>query len=195
MKRGPTTLAALLLALAACGDEDKTQTDSTPSNDRASTSVDDTAVSPAPAVAVRDTALKKSPPQDTFAIILAPLGRSTVRGSGQVGAAGKASSVSVTLTGGAPGATYEGAIRQGTCAGAGASIAPLFPVSADSLGNGRAASDVPVPIDSLTKKPHVVVYGPGGRPVTCAPIPGSPAPPPPTRPAAPDTTAADTVRV
>lgn len=186
-------LAALVLA--ACGDEDKTQTDYTPSNDRTSTSVDDTARSPAPAVAVRDTALAKSPPQDTFAITLAPLGRSRVRGSGQVGAAGKASSVSVTLTGGSPGATYEGAIRQGSCSSAGATIASLFPVSADSLGNGQSASDVSVPIDSLTKKPHVVVYGPGGRPVTCGPIPGSPAPPPPPPPAPSDTTAADTVRV
>lgn len=194
MRVRTTTLAALLLALAACGDEDKTQTDYTPSNDRTSTSADDTASSPAPAVAVRDTALEKSPPQDTFALTLAPLGTSRVRGSGQVGAAGKASSVSVRLTGGSPGATYEGAIRQGTCGGAGASIASLFPVSADSLGNGQADSDVSVPIDSLTKKPHVVVYGPGGRPVTCGPIPGSPAPRPPG-PARKDTVAADTIQV
>ncbi|HEX6042802.1 hypothetical protein [Longimicrobium sp.] len=164
-------VAAALLVLAACGDEDRTQTDYTPSNDHARTSSDDGAARPAPAAPVPDTLPVKAPPQDTLPITLSPLGRATARGTGQVAASGKATVVRVMLTRTARGQTYEGAIRRGVCTAMGASIASLFPVSADSLGSGQAASDVSVPIDSLTGAPHVVVYGRGGRPEACAAIP------------------------
>lgn len=162
---------AVLLALGACGDEDRTPAHFTPSNDRASTSAGDSALTPAPAVPVPDTLPWKSPPQDTFAIAFSPLPRALARGTGQVAAAGKATAISVTLAQAAWGQTYEGSVRQGACDAMGASVASLVPVSADSLGAGRAASDIPVPVDSLTKKPHVVVYGRGGRGEACAPIP------------------------
>lgn len=177
--------AAALLALAACGEEDVNPSDYTPSNDHARMSADDGAVRPAPAASLPDTLPKKAPPQDSLPIALSPLGRATARGTGQVAASGKASVVRVALAQAARGQTYEGAIRQGVCEAMGASIAPLFPVSADSLGSGQASSDVSVPIDSLTGAPHVVVYGRGGRPEACAAIPTS-APPPapvPSRPA------------
>lgn len=188
MKR--TALLAALLALAACGDEDRTQTDYTASIDKTSTSADDTAAVPARVAPRPDTPAVPLPPQDTFAIALMPLGNATVRGSGQVAAAARSASISVTLANAVRGATYEGAVRQGVCARLGAGVASLFPVSADSLGAGRASSDVPVSIDSLTKSPHVVVYGRGGRPEACAPVrPSAPAalPPPPSAP--PPTTA------
>jgi hypothetical protein len=175
----PCFLTVLLLA-AACGDEDRTQTEFTASIDKTSTSADDTAAIPARAVPVPDTLEQAAPPQGTAAISLAPLGRAMVRGSGEVKAVGKASSVSVALTQGIAGATYEGAIRQGGCAAMGSSVASLLPATADSLGSGRAQSDVNVPIDSLTASPHVIVYGRGGRPETCAQIgPPSTTPPPP----------------
>lgn len=174
---------ACILVLAACGDEDRTQTEFTASIDKTSTSADDSAAPPARAVPVPDTAEQPPPPQGTAAISLAPLGRATVRGSGQVKAAGKASSISVALSQGIAGVTYEGAIRQGGCAAMGPNVASLYPVTADSLGSGRTSSDVPLPIDSLTSKPHVIVYGRGGRPETCAQIgPPSTTPPPPARP-------------
>lgn len=162
---------ALLLVLAACGDEDRTQTEYTPSNDHARMSADDGAARPARAVPVPDTPAHPVPPQDSLPLTLSPLGRATARGTGQVAASGRASVVSVALAQAARGATYDGAIRQGDCAAMGASIASLFPVSADSLGSGQASSDVSVPIDSLTGAPHVVVYGRGGRPEACAAIP------------------------
>ncbi|HEX8360447.1 MAG TPA: hypothetical protein VF613_10080 [Longimicrobium sp.] len=170
----------ILLLLGACGDEDRTQSEYIPSNDKTSTSADDTAHRPARMVAIPDTAAKPEPPQDTLPLALARLGAALVQGSGQVAAVGKSTSVSVALARGSGGATYEGSIRQGVCARTGSTIASLFPVSADSLGNGRASSDVPVPIDSLTGAPHVVVYGRGGRPEVCGPIaPRSlPLPPP-----------------
>jgi hypothetical protein len=181
----PYFLAVVLLA-SACGDEDRTQTEFTASIDKMSTSADDTAAVPARAVPVPDTAEKPAPPQVTAAIALAPLGRATVRGSGQVKAVGKATSVSVALSQAIAGATYEGAIRQGGCQRMGPNVGSLYPVSADSLGNGRASTDVPVPIDSLTAKPHVIVYGRGGRPETCAQIgPPSTTPPPPASPPPP----------
>lgn len=169
--RGSTGLVAALLVLAACGSEDRTQTGYVASNDKTSTSTDDTTAVPPRAVPGRvDTLPAPLPPQDTIAVALAPLGRSTLRGSGQLGAVGSSTSVSVTLAAGGPGVTYEGAVRQGSCALMGSAVASLVPVTSDSLGNGRAASDIPVPLDSLLGGPHVVVYGPGGRPETCAPV-------------------------
>jgi hypothetical protein len=181
------TLALPFFLLAGCGDEDRTQTEYTPSNDKTSTSSDDTTAVPARAVPWPDTLPAPLPPQDTFAVTLAPLGTARLRGSGQVAAAGTATSVAVTLAQAAGGATYEGAVRQGSCARMGAAVASLVPATADSLGGGRASSDVPVPVDSLTGAPHVLVYGRGGRPEACGAIrPGSPPPPAPAP--------ADTVR-
>ena len=175
-------MMAALVVLAACGEEDRTQTDYTPSNDKSRTSADDTAARPARAVPVPDTLPIASPPQGSFAVALAPLGRATARGSGEVAAVGKATSISVTLAQAARGSTYEGAVRQGVCAAMGAGVASLYPVSADSLGSGQASSDVNLPIDSLTSAPHVIVYGRGGRPEACAAIPSSaPSPPDTTR--------------
>ena len=182
----PVPYSLALLLSAACGDEDRTQTEFTASIDKTSTSADDTAAVPARAVPVPDTAERPAPPQVAAAIELAPLGSGTVRGSGQVKAVGKATSVSVALSQAIAGATYEGAIRQGGCQAMGPNVGSLYPVSADSLGNGRASSDVPVPIDSLTARPHVIVYGRGGRPETCAQIgPPSTTPPPPATPPPP----------
>ncbi|WP_420129404.1 hypothetical protein [Longimicrobium sp.] len=191
----PYSLVVLLLA-AACGDEDRTQTEFTASIDKTSTSADDTAAVPARAVPVPDTAEQPAPSQVTVALALAPLGRATVRGSGEARAVGKATSVSVALSRGIAGVTYEGAIRQGGCRAMGPNVASLYPVSADSLGSGRVSSDVHVPIDSLTAKPHVIIYGRGGRPETCAPIgPPSTTPPPPARPDVINVPYADTMRV
>ena len=186
--RPRTAFLGVLLALAGCGDEDRTQTEYTPSNDRTATSTDDSIAVPGRAVpGVVDTLPDPLPPQGATAVVLTPLGGSPVRGSGQLAAVGTATAVSVRLAQGAAGATYEGAIRQGVCARVGPAVAPLVPATADSLGNGAAASDIPVPLDSLTRRPHVVVYGRGGRPETCGAVGG--APPPPL--ASPDTGRSD----
>lgn len=178
--RPSTKALVLLLALGACGDEDRTPAHFTPSNDRSATSAGDSALTPAAAVPERDTLPIESPPQDTFALAFAPLPYAGARGTGQVAAVGKATSISVSLQQAAWGQSYEGSIRQGACDAMGPAVASLVPATADSLGRGQASSDVPVRIDSLTKKPHVVVYGRGGRGEACAPIPSAaPRPPPP----------------
>lgn len=186
MRRG-TGLLLALLALAGCGDEDHTQTDYTPSNDRTSTSADDSIVVPARVIpGVADTLPDPLPPRGVVGLALSPLGGSAVRGSGRAASAGTGTAIAVALSGGAGGATYEGAVRQGVCARIGPQVAALVPATADTLGNGRAASDVPVPLDSLTGGPHVVVYGRGGRPEACAAI-GAASAPPPAEVAAADT--------
>lgn len=190
-KRGRIARASLfpiacLVVLAACGDEDRTQTEFTASIDKTSTSADDTAAVPARIVAPPDTLPRKAPPQVTVPISLMPMGNVTVRGTGEVKAVGKGTSVDVALSQGIAGATYEGAVRQGGCAAMGPNVASLFPVSADSLGAGRATSDLPMGIDSLIGTPHVIVYGRGGRPEVCAAIgPPSTTPSPPPSPPRP----------
>lgn len=170
---------AALLALAACGDEDTTPQHFTASIDKVSTSADDEPATPARVVPnPADTMVKPLPPQVTIPISLAPFGSATARGSGEVKAVGRSTSIDVSLAQAIAGATYEGAVRQGVCTGLGPNVASLIPVSADSLGAGRASSDVSVGIDSLTKAPHVVVYGRGGRPEVCAAIGRSGSAPP-----------------
>jgi hypothetical protein len=77
----------------------------------------------------------------------------------------------VRLAGGSSHSSYEGAIRLGSCSSMGATVASLNPATADSLGAGRAQTDVPIRMDSLVSTPMVVVYGVGGRPATCGPLP------------------------
>lgn len=178
--RPRTGLLVVLLALSGCGDEDQTQTEYTPSNDRTATSTDDSTAVPARAVpGVADTLIDPLPPRGTASVALVPLRPNAVRGNGLLASAGGGTSVSVALSGGAAGATYEGAVRQGVCARIGSAVASLVPATADSLGNGQAASDVLVPLDSLTGAPHVVVYGRGGRPEACGAVGARAAPPPP----------------
>lgn len=187
-------LGVLVGSLSACGDENRTPTHFTPSNDKTSTSSNDTTARPAPAVpGAIEPPRQPTPPPASAAVSLVPLDTSSLRGSGRLAGFGRMTSVAVRLTQGKQGFTYDGAVRQGACTRLGATVASLNPVSADSLGLGAAATDVSVPIDSLLSGRHVVVYGHGGRPQTCAdlgrPAPGDPAPlppgttpPPPVRP-------------
>lgn len=176
MKLSIAVPALALAALAGCGDEDGASDQYTSSVEKHRTAADDSVIVPARAVPV-DTTLDPPPPQAAFAIALGPLPGHALRGTGRVAAVGKETAVSVALERGMPGHSYAGAVRQGDCSAIGPSVGSLNPVSAGGTGRGGAASSVPVPVDSITRSPHVVVYGPGGRPETCAPI--APAAPPP----------------
>jgi hypothetical protein len=172
MNRIPATIVLLLL-LSACGDEDRTQTDYTASLDKASTSSDDTAAAPARAApGVEDTLPSPARPAAIASLALQPVVGDSVTGTGQAKSVGNATSVSVALAHGASGTSYAGAVRQGVCLRPGTTIASLVPATTDSLGRGQASSDIPVPLDSLLRRPHVVVYGAGGRVQTCAALSG-----------------------
>jgi hypothetical protein len=176
----PYALLALLpIVLAACGDEDRTQTGYTASLDKTSTSSDDTTTVPARAApGIEDTLPAPPHPPRAAALTLSPLVSDSGAGTGDARSVGNATAVRVALTHGASGVSYAGAIREGGCARMGSTVASLIPATADSLGRAQAASDVPIPLDSLMGTPHVVVYGAGGRPQSCGPIPGSGAAPP-----------------
>jgi hypothetical protein len=166
-------LAAAAALLAACGDENRSLLTSTPAANRISTSGNDTTHAPKPVVpGVEDTVHHPLPPPRAATALLAPLGASTLRGSARIATAGTGTAVSVSLAGGHALMTYAGAIRAGSCERAGVSVASLVPVTADSLGNGASASDVPLSVDSLLHHPFVVVFGPGGRPRACGAIRG-----------------------
>ena len=164
-------MVLVALSLAACGDEDKTGTEGTPSNDRSATSTDD-ANPPLTQMAVDrpDTIVRRGAPL-AMAVALDPLGALALSGQVEVAGKGEASSFAVRLAGGSSHASYEGAIRLGSCSRMGASVASLNPATADSLGSARAQTDVPIRMDSLVATPMVVVYGVGGRPATCGPLP------------------------
>ncbi|HET8657181.1 MAG TPA: hypothetical protein VFL93_16765 [Longimicrobiaceae bacterium] len=172
--RGRLPCLALLLALTACGNASRTQSEYVPSNVRIATASSDTIVSLAPVVlGAPDTAVKPPSPPATapgVEVALASLGGSTLRGLAHLTAIGASTAVATHVLGGHGGATYAGAVRLGTCGAMGASVAPLNPVTADSLGTGASASRLSVPLDSLLHVPTVVVFGPGGRPQACGEI-------------------------
>lgn len=172
----------VLLPLAACGEEDRTPSHFTPSSDRRATSADDTLTRLASAVpGAIEPPRRPLPPPAAAGVALSPTDTASLRGIGRLAGAGRLTSVSVALTGGKAGTSYQGAIRQGGCARTGATVASLNPVSADSLGLGAASTHVSVPIDSVLGGRHVVVYGKGGRPETCGEIGSPPGPGSPRR--------------
>ena len=165
-----------LLLLTACDAGGSAPREETPANDRVSTSL---AVDSAARAAsdVSDTTFVPATLMGT-AFLLAPLGPEMPGGDAQLTAKGEQTAAAVSITGGRAGATYEGVVRQGSCARMGSVVAALVPVSADTLGAGRSQSDLPLPIDSLVGTPHVVAYGRGGRPESCGAIPTRPGEPP-----------------
>jgi hypothetical protein len=167
--------ALLLLAVflplgVGCGEEDSTLARFTPSAEKNALARDDT--TPAlkeVAIAGLRPARHRGPAGVLVGSFTAYPG-SSAAGAATLAAAGEQTRVDVRLSGGQPAAHYEGAIRRGTCTRVGARVAGLNAVSADPSGSGRAFTDAAVPVDSLAHSPHVLVYGRGGRPETCAPV-------------------------
>jgi hypothetical protein len=167
----PTPALVLLLALLACGDENRTPVTETPASDRTSVSGNDTTHAPAQVIpGVSDTTPRPLPPPRTATAALAPLGESSLRGEVRLRTVAARTAVDARLAGGHGSMTYAGAVRAGSCGAMGPTVAALVPATADSLGGGRSASDLGFSLDSLLRHPHVVAFGPGGRPEVCGEI-------------------------
>jgi hypothetical protein len=83
---------------------------------------------------------------------------------------GNSTVVTVGLLSQTGGGDYEGAIYRGRCEKIGPSLTDLHPVTTDSLGKGRSASFINVPLDTLQVREHVMVFGKGGRREACGNI-------------------------
>lgn len=162
----------LLFFLVACGGEERARTGTTTARDTLTSPLNDTVAALAPVTpAVPDTAARPMPPRMVSTVPLLPAGQLEARGIAQLAAVGHATSVAASLTGAHAGVSYAGDIRGGNCRQIGSRVASLHPVTADSLGAGRASTNISVPMDSLLKVPHVVVYGQGGRAELCGEMP------------------------
>lgn len=154
--------------LLGCGEADSTPERFTTAVEKNVLASDDTAP---PLTGIAAAALRpprRRAPAAGLAASFLPYPGSHAGGSAALVSAGGQTRVDVRLSGGRPGIHYHGTIRRGRCQRVGARVASLNSVSADSLGSGRASTDAPVPIDSLAGEPHVLIYGRGGRPETCA---------------------------
>jgi hypothetical protein len=162
----------MLLSVMACGGEERARTGATTARDTLTSPLNDTVAALAPVTPTTpDTAARPMPPRMTSTVPLLPAGQLQARGIAQLAALGHRTSVAASLTGAQAGVSYAGDIRGGTCRQVGSRVASLHPVTADSLGGGRASTNISVPMDSLLKVPHVVVYGQGGRPELCGEMP------------------------
>jgi hypothetical protein len=160
-------LAMLLFAaVTGCGEENRTEVDFIPSNEKSVLSTDDVPPELAP---VSNTGSVKFSGGGTGSATaqLTPMPGNAITGDLSMRSTGGTGAATVRLTGGSAGQTYGGTIRRGSCEKPGAMVTSLIPITADSLGSGNSYSDVTVPVSQLTSEPHVVTYGPGGRTETC----------------------------
>jgi hypothetical protein len=172
MKGAAVALLALAL-LAGCGDEDRTDTEATPANDRNAVATDD-ANPPLTEVARDrpDTIVRRpAPARLDLGLLTMPSAEETLTGTVEIAGKGRSSSVTVRLNQGTGRTSYDGAIRLGDCSQLGATVASLIPATLDSLGVGASQSDITIPMDSLVNTRMAVVYGRGGRPAACGAIP------------------------
>ena len=101
----------LLLAVLACGDEDRTQTEYTASLDRTSTSGDDSAAAAPPAAPGAEDTVPAPPPRPVAsAFALSPAPADSLAGRGEARNAGSGSAVAVWLEHGAAGQSYAGSV-------------------------------------------------------------------------------------
>jgi hypothetical protein len=165
-------LLFVVVVCGACGEEKRTPLSYTEATEQTATSVADTATRPRPVIPnPQDTLVVPSPSSTgSMTIALAPSTSPALRGSATLKANGNSTIVSVTLQSQSGGGNYEGVIHQGRCAHIGPQLTDLHPVTTDSLGKGRSASFINVPLDTLQVRPHVMVYGTGGRRQACGDI-------------------------
>lgn len=177
-------LAALPLALAACGGGD----------DAAEGAADSTA-------AAMDTGMTAPVPMDTTmtgatamaaAVTMNAVGNSGVTGQAQFMAHGtNQTMVTITLAGQGSG-THAGHIHQGTCDAPGSVVVPLQDVTLAN-GTGTSTSTVDVPLGTVMNGQHIVAYHQSsgesaGPPVVCGQIPAQQGGATTTTPGATDTT-------
>jgi hypothetical protein len=158
------------LCMSACREEHSTPDTFTQSMEQTATHAGDTATIAARVVPnPRDTLPKPSGSSSIIRLALAPITIVPLRGTIMLRGMPNATAFDVTLHA-STGGTVSGNVRLGTCQNPGPGVAALNPVTLDTLGNGRAAGDFPIPIDSLTAHPHIVVFGSGLRPESCGAI-------------------------
>jgi hypothetical protein len=162
-------LAALPLALTACGGDDAAE-DAT--DDAAVVTTDSAATMTVPMPG--DTGMGGASAMGG-AVTMNAVGSSGVTGEAQLIAQGQEyTMVTVNLT--APGsATHSGHIHTGTCASPGAVVVPLKDVTLGN-GSGTSSTSIQVPMATVMNGQHIVAYHAGsgenlGAPVVCGEIP------------------------
>ena len=165
-------LIAVWLVCGACTEEERTPLTFTESTEQSATSIADTATRPRPVIPDPQDTLVVPAPSSTGSLTIA-LARQTspsLEGSATLKANGNSTIVTVGLHSQTGSGTYEGVIYRGRCAKIGPQLTDLHPVTTDSLGRGRSASFINVPLDTLQVREHVMVYGKGGRREACGDI-------------------------
>jgi hypothetical protein len=162
-------LAALPLALAACGGGDDAAEGTT--DDAAVITTDSAATSTVPMPG--DTAMSGTHSMGS-AVTLNAVGTSGVTGEAQFMDQGPQTMVTVNLT--AQGSsTHSGHIHTGTCASPGAVVVPLNDITLAN-GSGTSSTSIPVPMATVMNGQHIVAYHASsgdnpGAPVVCGEIP------------------------
>lgn len=165
-------LAALPLALAACGANDTEGEEDDPTD---GAGADTAATAAAPMPMPGDTGMAHG--TGPMMVPMQPVGGSSVSGEATLTEQGTQTQVAVRLTGFQPSSAHSGHVHQGTCEAPGSPVAPLQDLAADASGSGTATSTVAIPSATLMNGQHIVAYHQGagenmGPPVVCGAIQG-----------------------
>jgi hypothetical protein len=163
-------LAALPLALAACGGGD----DAAEGDAETTTVAADSGAMAAPAPMPGDTGMSGAMPAGN-AVTMNAVGGSGVTGQAtfmEQGAGQTMVMVNLTAQGNT---THSGHIHTGTCDAPGAVVVPLQDVTLAN-GTGSSSSTIEVPLATVMNGQHIVAYHAGagesaGAPVVCGQIP------------------------
>lgn len=170
MRASKLWLAALPLALAACGGDDAAETNAA-AGDSATVPA-----APAPAADTTPAAGAAGGAMGNSTVQLAAVGNSGVSGSAMLGTEGTGTKVTLDLTGFKSAGSSAAHVHQGTCESPGEVVAPLTAVQVDDSGNGSSITTLQIPMETVMNGQHIVaaheIGGNPGAPVTCAPIPG-----------------------
>ena len=162
-------LAALPLALAACGGGDDAAEGTT--DDAAVITTDSAATTTVPMPG--DTATSGSHSMGS-AVTMNAVGASGVTGEAQFMDQAPQTMVTVNLT--AQGSsTHSGHIHSGTCASPGPVVVPLTDITLAN-GSGTSSTSIPVPMATVMNGQHIVAFHASsgadpGAPVVCGTIP------------------------
>ncbi|MBI2953620.1 MAG: CHRD domain-containing protein [Chloroflexi bacterium] len=123
-----------------------------------------------------------------------PLGGSGISGTATLEAVGNQTTVTVTLSGLAPGSERQGHFHTGTCANIGPIQIPLPNMVAGADGTGTVTATVNAPLASLQDGNHLIAFHTAlaetptlpGPTTTCGNVPTGAAPAPTPTPTPPD---------
>ena len=172
MRKAPWSIAALALALSACGGDNTEEMAAEMADEAAVDATQELALDTVNPVVAANPAASAM----TMTAELQPVGGSGVTGQATLTPAAGQTQVMIALNNLAPNSAHAGHIHTGTCASPGPAVQPLQPITANASGTGSMTTTVPLDPNTVMNGQHIVVYhrdagDSPGSPIVCGALP------------------------